>query len=143
MADDRPAASTEPAASDKKGCKWGACVTPIAALILAITYLWFTWRIYSDFAMQEPPTGNWDHAMIIYNGITSVGFAAIGVLLGTQVQQTNVAQAQQEAARARNALKGGLEMTDGAENGGDKGGASPTGDAAKLKAIRRTLMSGL
>ena len=45
--------------------------------------------------------GNWERALTIFNAFSAIGFAAVGVLLGTTVQQVNVANAQKDAVNAK------------------------------------------
>jgi putative transposase len=47
------------------------------------------------------PVGNWDHALTVFSGAASAGFTAIGVLLGTAVQQVNVSNGQADARAAK------------------------------------------
>jgi len=75
-------------------------VAMIAAVILAVAYGVVVWLLLDRFAFAENPKGNWDHALTIFNSVSAIGFAAIGVLLGTTVQQTNVAKAEKEKAVA-------------------------------------------
>ena len=126
-------------------------ITLIAAIVLTVIYVVWSWYVFSKFAMQTPPNGSsWDHAMVIYNGVASIGFAAIGVLLGTQVQQTNVARAHEEAAGAKaDAAKKGevikrVEELTRSEPDDRGGGPSKSNDAPeRLEQIRQELFRGL
>jgi hypothetical protein len=75
-------------------------VATVAAGILAAAYGYVVWILLDRFAFAENPKGNWDHALTIFNSISAIGFAAIGVLLGTTVQQTNVIKAEKEKVAA-------------------------------------------
>jgi len=76
---------------------------PLHALITAgallLLYVGLTIAMMAWFAGK---TGTlWDHALLIYNGFTGFAVAAGGVLLGTQIQQANVASARRTADRAQ------------------------------------------
>jgi len=75
--------------------------TYIAALILSGVYLVLAIFLLFYGLYVNPPGNNWDHAYAIFTNIATAGFTAIGVLLGTAVQQTNVANAQSQAGQAR------------------------------------------
>jgi hypothetical protein len=81
--------------------KVGLTVTTIAAIILTLVYLGAAALLLSHFTWVDNPVGNWERALVIFNGIAAVGFTAVGVLLGTSVQQTNVANARSDAAQAK------------------------------------------
>jgi len=127
----------------------------ITGIVLALAYLVASWFLFDNFAMQKPPEGsNWERALVIYNGIASVGFAAIGVLLGTQVQQASVARARQEAAEAKvdateakvDAKKKGEvidRVTDVVTPSDDLGGGTPADAAERLEQVRLALLRGV
>ena len=100
--------------------------TPGVALILALSFLAASaWML--NYAIQTDPS-HWDHPIVVYNALTSVGFSAIGVLLGTKVQQVNVdkanadtVQAKKESAKKTTAIESALthlERTSTKEAGG-------------------------
>jgi hypothetical protein len=103
-------------------------VTPGVALILTLSFLAASaWML--NYAIQTDKS-NWDHAVVVYNALTSVGFSAVGVLLGTKVQQGNVdranadtAQAKQDAAKKTTAIQSALTHLDGASSDEAGGGA--------------------
>ena len=76
-------------------------MTKAAAALIALAFLVGSGVMLYCFGLNTPDKGNWDHAVIVYNALTSVGFTAIGVLLGTQVQQVNVANAKAETKDAK------------------------------------------
>ena len=76
-------------------------MTKIAAAVIALVYLGASAFILYHFGVTNTPSGEWDHVIVIYNSITSVGFTAIGVLLGTQVQQVNLNAAKADTAAAK------------------------------------------
>lgn len=120
----------------------------IAAIVLTAIWLVASWYLFDKFAMQTPPLGsNWERALIIYNGLASVGFTAIGVLLGTQVQQANVARARQEAAVAKvDATKKGEvieRVTEALTPPTDLGGGRPGDAAERLEQVRLALLRGV
>jgi hypothetical protein len=73
-------------------------ITIVAATLITVFYLWLSWSLLNHFALSANPEGSWERALMILNGIGSLGFAAAGVLLGTSVQQANVVKAQKEAS---------------------------------------------
>ena len=46
-------------------------------------------------------SANWDRSLVIFNALSAIGFAAIGVLLGTKVQEVNVAKAETDKEKAK------------------------------------------
>ncbi|MBP2511752.1 hypothetical protein [Sphingomonas sp. PvP018] len=116
--------------------------TLVAAALLAVAWLIASWLMYERFVPPGQPEA-WDRALVLYNGLSAVGFTAIGVLLGTQVQQVNVAAARREAASARQgeaeaksgaaATKAGARAAAKAAGAGDdRGGAGVTDANAAL-----------
>ncbi|WP_077002717.1 hypothetical protein [Variovorax sp. KK3] len=71
----------------------GAALLITLAFLLASGWLLYAFGLTGDKA--------WDRAVVVYNALTSVGFAAVGVLLGTKVQQVNVEKANGEADKAK------------------------------------------
>jgi hypothetical protein len=77
----------------------------MAAAALAIVYLAAAWFMLSTFALHDPPQGaNYDRAVAIFAGIQSIGYTAIGVLLGAAVQQPLVAAARSGEVQAKQAI---------------------------------------
>ena len=84
----------------------------------------------------------WEHALLIYNGFTAFAVAAGGVLLGTQIQQANVAAARREANdakaeadRVKGAAREALAAVHAEPASGDK--------AASLAQVRTLLAKAL
>ena len=108
--------------------------TPGVALILTLSFLAASaWML--NYAIQTDKS-NWDHAIVVYNALTSVGFSAVGVLLGTKVQQVNVdkanadtAQAKQESAKKTTAIQSALTHLEGTSADESGGGAVANGVA--------------
>ena len=124
--------------------------TILAATLLIVFWMYATYQLYQDFIVAtKQPGGGWERAQAIYSGITSVGFAAIGVLLGTQVQQVNVAAARSDAdkarlgeAKAKGAIKDVLPMLPPDDRGGGSRDAAVTAESA-LAAVRQRLQTAL
>lgn len=127
-------------------------VTTIVALVLAALYVAASWYLLQRFALDKPlPELSWQRALIIFSGITSVGFAAIGVLLGTTVQQVNIAAAREQASAAKaeadkktKAIKGAITKLTGppATQPADLGGG-PMTEATRVAEAHRALLDGL
>lgn len=132
----------------EKVAGWG---TRIAAAVLTIIYFGFVVGLLYHFAWTDNAVGNWERALVIFNGVASIGFAAAGVLLGTTVQQANVSNARRDAAEAKvgetqakanetNVKAAGREVIDGlrrAHSDDTGGGADPALAAAigRLRAL--------
>ena len=118
-------------------------VTTIVALALAALYVAACWFLLRRFALdQRLPELQWQRALMIFSGISSVGFAAIGVLLGTTVQQMNVSAAKADANKKAIAIKGAiaeLAGTPGAKPDDIGGGTADT----RAAAARRILLESL
>ena len=101
--------------------------TMVAAAGFSLVYLVAFGFMMWHFALPDKPEGNWERALVLFNGIASVGLTAVGVLLGTTVQQTNVQNARKDATEAKSneeRLKQGIKDTlnaDGGELGGRRG----------------------
>ena len=75
--------------------------TTIAAWALTLMYLVFGAFLFQKFVLGDGPDKNWERALVIFNAVSAIGYAAVGVLLGTTVQQVNVANAKKEADKAK------------------------------------------
>lgn len=75
----------------------------VTAVIILIIYVGLTWLLFSKFVFSgtDPRPGEWDRALILYNSFVAIASAAAGVVLGAQVQQTNVTNARKDAAEAQ------------------------------------------
>lgn len=123
----------------------GPWVTVLAAVGLTLLYIGASIFLLDRFALDKPlPEESWSRALIIYNGIASVGFAAIGVLLGTSVQQVTVAAAKQEAAKKTAAIKAAAEKLTSPHQGqaGDLGGG-PVSEESRIAEAHRLLLEAL
>ena len=70
-----------------------------SALALTIVFLVVSAWLLKNFGV----TGDhaWDHAVVVYNALTSIAFTAVGVLLGAKVQQIHVDKANADATLAK------------------------------------------
>jgi len=75
--------------------------TKIAAWLLTGLYVVVALVLLSRFGLGDGSGGNWERALTIFNAFSAIGFAAVGVLLGTTVQQVNVSNAQNQAVAAK------------------------------------------
>jgi hypothetical protein len=75
-------------------------IPSITAAIILGGYIWFLWVLMENFVLVKDPVGHWDYAVTIFSSVSSLAFAAGGVLLGTSVQMTNVANAQRDKSQA-------------------------------------------
>lgn len=82
----------------------------ITAAVLLVTYLVFAgvllWLLYH--VKENAP--DWSQVLVVFNAVGALATAAVGVLLGVEVQQANVDTAQQRAEHnaaeaARNAAQ--------------------------------------
>ena len=127
-------------------------ITLFAALFIVALYIASSWFLLQHFVLtQALPDLSWSRAMVIYNGIASAGFAAIGVLLGTSVQQVNLAAAQTGLAKAQfdsnnktDAIKTALNKLNGAVTNtpADLGGG-PAREETRVAETARILMGAL
>ena len=102
-----PTASTKPPASAQEPPKelpmerMVNTGTKIAAWLLTVLYVVVALVLLWRFGLGDGSGGNWERALIFFNAFSAIGFAAVGVLLGTTVQQVNVANTQKEAVNAK------------------------------------------
>jgi hypothetical protein len=73
-----------------------ATVPVLVGTVLLALYVALTYWLFSHFGFADAAVGNWERAMVLYNSVTTLAFAAAGVVLGVQVQQKNVAAAKAE-----------------------------------------------
>lgn len=128
-------------------------ITLSVAIILALLYVGASWLLLNHFVLSKPPgdDATWQRALVIYNGIASVGFAAIGVLLGTSVQQVNLAAAQKDANAAKqeasdkgNVIKGALDKLSGvAPPSSAEAGGGAAAALTQVNDARKILLGGL
>ena len=122
-------------------------LTTLVALALTGLYIFACWFLVNRFALENPlPDAQWQRALVIFSGISSVGFAAIGVLLGTTVQQVNVSAAREQAANAKaeaekktGAIKNALATLHNTGKPDDVGGGAPE----RISTAHRILLDGL
>ncbi len=73
----------------------------ITAGVLLLAYLAFAgvllWLLYSVPREKAP---EWNNVLVIFNAIGALATAAVGVLLGVEVQQANVEAAQMRAEQS-------------------------------------------
>ena len=122
-----------------------SAITIGVAIFLTLIYIGASLFLLFCFAADNSlPETSWQRALIIYNGIASVGFAAIGVLLGTSVQQVAVAAAKQDSAKKTEAIKAAAEKLTGAPAGkpGDLGGG-PSSEETRISEAHRMLLKAL
>jgi hypothetical protein len=101
----------------------------LAAAALLLLYIGLTLAMIVYYSDAQPPL--WDHVLLIYNGFNAFAVAGGGVLLGTQIQRANVASANTETERVKQAARAALAATEPA-----KGVAPDSG----LSAARAHLM---
>jgi len=69
--------------------------------VLSVGYLIFAGYLFLNFVRVAGDDKQWDHAVVLLNAMSAIGFSAFGVLLGTTVQQVNVANAKKETAKVK------------------------------------------
>ncbi len=94
----------------------------IWAIVIGLFWIVISVVLVYHFGVQE---NNWDHTLVVYNAVSSVGFAAIGVLLGVKVQQVDLVNAKADAKSKSNAVKDALRAL--TQDTGDAGGGTPLG----------------
>jgi hypothetical protein len=110
-------------------------VTLVAAVALSVLYFVAAWYMFDTFALNTPSdTTSYDRASAIFAGIQSIGFAAVGVLLGVAVQQPRVADAKAGEQKAKQAIRNVINPSN--ESGGGGGSSLPA-------PVVKQLMEGL
>lgn len=135
MADD-----AQPNAANHK-----STISLIVAVTGALLYVAASWYLLRVFAMDKPlPEMSWQRALIIFNGIASVGFACIGVLLGSSVQQISLAGAKADAAQKANTIKEAMEKLRGPVKAGPSDvGGGPMSEESRAQEAYQILLKGL
>ena len=118
--------------------------TLITAGILVALYVAASWYMFVHFTNAAGTDVAWQRGLIIYNGVASVGFTAIGVLLGTSVQQasTSAIRATAESSKLDAARKGAAIKTALVVSNSELGGGTPD-EARRAETVRQALMEGL
>jgi hypothetical protein len=62
------------------------------ALLLLVAYGFFT-NVMLGFAEKNTAELNWDRALLLFRSVESLAFAAAGVILGAQIQRSQMQQA--------------------------------------------------
>ncbi|MDT8274835.1 hypothetical protein RQ734_02110 [Roseomonas mucosa] len=110
-----------------------------AAVVLTAVFVIFTGIMLMHFVLPDRAVANWERALLLYNAVASVGFAAVGTLLGAQVKSVDVASARGDAAKAKadqEVIRSKVGEALGRLNDvGDLGGALP---APEAEVVRRT-----
>lgn len=115
-------------------------ITTSVALFGAAAYAVVSWHLFQSAQASQPiPEISWQRSLIIYNGIASVGFSCIGVLLGSSVQLVSLSAAKAEAAHKTEAIKKALDKL---MPPGDLGGGENPKER-QLSEARQILMDGL
>lgn len=106
--------------------------TTVAGLV-AVVFLGMSWYLVATF-------NQWEQVSVVYNAVCAVAFSAFGVLLGSKVQEVNVARAVQtadkaldEAKRKSDAIKAATAVLRDDEAGG--GTSIPGGSDNRRTAI--------
>ena len=95
--------------------------TKIFAVIFTLVYLGMTWLLFDAFVLGDGADARWQRALVLYNPLVSVGFSAIGVLLGAKVEAVRTERVKTAAAEA----KSDIEKSRAAVAAGDTGGGAP------------------
>jgi hypothetical protein len=74
-------------------------------LLVLVVLLWQFG--FGGYPLSQPWTdkGSWDHAIALFNSLSAIGAAAIGVILGTKIEQVKVETAKKEAGEAKTKLE--------------------------------------
>lgn len=110
-----------------------------AAALLAL-YIGLTIAMMVRFAGDDKL---WEHALLIYNGFTAFAVAAGGVLLGTQIQQANVAAARREAGEAKTDANRARQAVREALTAMEPAAPAERATAADLAAVRSHLLRAI
>jgi hypothetical protein len=84
----------------------------IVASILALIYLLALLFLLSQFGLGGWPIGmvitdgNYDRSVALFNALSGIGAAAVGVLLGTKIEKVKVENAEKKKEKAEGALRG-------------------------------------
>jgi hypothetical protein len=118
---------------------WAGLIVLVGFAVLCI------YMIDASRSLPKDEQFRWDHLLVIFNSIQTMAAAALGVLLGTTVQQARVdaARAQAQAAEAKadkNQQEAGKNQAVRGLLSGVRAQAAPD-PAATLKAIEATLDS--
>jgi hypothetical protein len=111
-------------------------VTTIAAAVLIVGY-WSILQVMFSKANTDSST-EWERLVALFAGVQSIGFAAVGALLGQQVQKTQTAaetaraDENKEIAASAKALAGEVDATLAPAEESDAG----SGEAARLARTR-------
>jgi len=74
-------------------------LSDIVAILLTAVFLGVSIWLLNTYGAGDR---GWEHAVVVYNALTSIAFTAVGVLLGAKVQQVHVDKANADAEQATN-----------------------------------------
>jgi hypothetical protein len=69
-----------------------------AAVVVVVAFVWLC--IAMIHAAKTASSTEWDHLVVVFNSVQTMAAAALGVLLGTSVQQAKVDAARSRAVAA-------------------------------------------
>ena len=117
----------------------------IVGVLVVIGFAWLcAYMVNASANLPKDEQFRWDHLVVVFNSIQTMAAAALGVLLGTTVQQARVDAAQSKAevaeakaeTNAKHALKNEAVRTILAGGHSEGVAADP---AATLRAVEATL----
>jgi hypothetical protein len=116
-------------------------ISMVVAAVGAVLYLFVSGYLLAKFALdQHLPEVTWQRILIIFNGIASIGYASIGVLLGTSVHQVSLSTARAAIADKSATIKKAYNTLTNAP--GDIGGG-PASEESRVAQARQVLMDAL
>ena len=88
--------------SPKEGSREFRILQYSVAILLAAIYVIAIWKLFE--LADSAKTQHWDRLLFLFNGVETIGFAAIGFILGTEIQRRSgaaqVAEAKNDALKA-------------------------------------------
>jgi hypothetical protein len=84
---------------------WTKCAALIISVIYICAALFLIWLFglglypFTDAGILS--VVNWERGLAIFNNFSAIGYAAVGVLLGTKVQEVKVAMAEKKAEKEK------------------------------------------
>jgi len=119
--------------------------TLIVGLLILIGFGWLcAYMVHASASLPKEEQFRWDHLVVVFNSIQTMAAAALGVLLGTTVQQARVdaAKSKAEAAEAKADTNAKHAVKNEAVRSLLAGGITegvPSDAEATLRAIKATL----
>lgn len=107
----------------------------LTAVVLLLVFLIGGYFLLNAFVLAGPAgeQQRWDRALVLFNPLVSLAFAAAGAIFGTQVQQVRVNELKNDNKNKDRKIAESLDALDDELGGGGGGGVTPEDRIARAR----------